>query len=133
MSLKVLADACIGCGACEFACPTGALAKTDSFLGIFAIDPYTCDDCGRCVDKCPVACIVPDDAWPVCYGRGCPLGSRRLAGTTCTVWQLRCPGCGTTLWRSSTDEPWACPRCDRGLRVHCPKERHRADELMASA
>src|SRR5206468_1869269 len=60
MSLKVIADECIGCGGCEFACPTGALAKTDSFLGLFAIDPYHCDDCGLCVRKCPVDAIVPD-------------------------------------------------------------------------
>ena len=80
MSKQVLEDVCIGCGACDFSCPTGALTKTDSFLGLFAIDPYTCDDCGRCIDKCPVGAIVADPTWPECQARGCPLTSNRLSG-----------------------------------------------------
>ncbi len=99
MSHRVIEDACIGCGACEFACPESALHKTDSFLGLFEIDPFTCNDCGDCVSKCPVVAIEPDPAWAVCNGRGCPLTSRRLAGVACSVWQQRCPGCGTTLWQ----------------------------------
>lgn len=51
MALKVLDAECIGCGGCEYACPTGVLTETDSFLGLFAIEPYTCDD-GRKVG-CP--------------------------------------------------------------------------------
>src|SRR5437773_1840341 len=85
MSLKVLADECIGCGGCEYACPTGALTKTDSFLGLFAIDAYTCDDCGQCVPKCPVDAIVVDPEWPTCYGHGCPLSSTRLQGVQCNI------------------------------------------------
>jgi len=100
MSLQVLEDLCIGCGACDFSCPTGALAKTDSFLGLFAIDPYTCDDCGRCVDKCPVGAIVPDPSWPVCEAKGCPLTSTRLSEFTCAYWQQRCSQCGSTLWQT---------------------------------
>lgn len=123
MSLQVLADLCIGCGACEFACPPGALSKTDTYLGLFVIDPYTCDDCGLCVDKCPVFAIVPDPDWPVCHGKGCPLTSRRLADHECAVWLQRCPTCGTTLWREGSGD-WTCPRCAAGRRVSCPKTRH---------
>ena len=93
MSFKVTDD-CIGCGACEFACPTGALSKTDSFLGVFVIDPYLCDDCALCVDKCPVMVIVPDPVWPVCHGRGCPLtssstGRRRLRRVAAALPRVR--------------------------------------------
>ena len=77
MSLKVLEDVCIGCGACDFSCPTGALTKTDTFLGLFTIDPFTCNDCGQCVPKCPEQAIVADPEWPVCGGHGCPLTSKR--------------------------------------------------------
>ncbi|MHB1854208.1 MAG: indolepyruvate ferredoxin oxidoreductase subunit alpha [Acidimicrobiales bacterium] len=126
MSLRVVAEACIGCGGCEYSCPTGALSKTDSFLGIFAIDPYTCDDCGKCVSKCPVDCIVADPAWPTCYARGCPLGSRRLAGTECSVWQSNCPRCGNALWRIPGSDRWQCSVCELGLRVRCPKVHHLA-------
>jgi ferredoxin len=123
MSLKVLEDVCIGCGACDFSCPTGALTKTDSFLGLFTIDPYTCDDCGRCVDKCPEGAIVADPAWPECTGRGCPLTSKRLAEFHCAYWQQRCSECGSTLWQSP-DGTWACSRCGLGMKVSCPKTRH---------
>lgn len=123
MSLRVLDDACIGCGGCEYACPRGALTKTDSFLGLFAIDPYTCDDCGLCVPKCPVDAIVADPDWPTCFGHGCPLSSHRLAGTECSVWLARCPTCGGPLWRAPGAE-WGCPRCDGGRPVGCPKVRH---------
>lgn len=122
MSFKVLEERCIGCGACDFTCPTGALVKTDSFLGLFAIEPFTCDDCGRCVDKCPERAIVPDPLFPVCRGHGCPLTSQRLAGVECAVWTRKCDTCGTTLWRLGDDE-WHCPRCDDGRKVACPRTR----------
>jgi len=120
MSHTVVAAACIGCGGCEYACPNGSLHKTDSFLGLFAIDPFSCDDCGRCVPKCPLDAIVVDPAWAVCHGRGCPLHSRRLADVECAVWQQRCPSCGATLWRTDGGS-WRCSRCDLGLRVACPR------------
>lgn len=127
MSLRVLVDACIGCGGCEYACPTGALAKTDTFLGLFAIDPYRCDDCGLCVSKCPEVAIVEDPAWPVCEGHGCPLSSQRMEGIECSKWQDTCPSCGGPLWHeTAAGEPagWHCPRCDEGRKVGCPKVRH---------
>jgi len=132
MSLRVLEDLCIGCGACDFACPTGALAKTDSFLGLFSIDPYTCNDCGICVPKCPVGAITVDPSWPVCQGHGCPLTSKRLSGFDCAYWLHRCPTCGSTLWRSE-GQRWTCPGCDLGMRVRCPKSVHQAAGRGADA
>ena len=123
MSFTVLQDRCIGCGACVFSCHSDALVKTDSFLGVFEIDPYTCDDCGVCVGKCPETAIVPDDRFPVCNGHGCPLTSQRLADTECAVWQQRCPDCGTTLWREAGASEFVCPKCDNGRKVSCPKTR----------
>lgn len=123
MSHLVLEDACIGCGGCEYACPEGALAKTDSYLGLFVINPLTCNDCGDCVPKCPVDAIVVDPDWAVCEGRGCPLGSARLGGVTCTVWTRRCASCGTTLWQAEGAVEATCPRCDEGRSVACPRTR----------
>ncbi len=60
MTYKVLEEACIGCGACDYSCPNGALYKTDSFLGLFEIDPYRCDACADCLPKCPLDAIVLD-------------------------------------------------------------------------
>ena len=123
MSLIVLQDLCIGCGACDFSCHTDALVKTDSFLGVFEIDPYTCDDCGVCVDKCPEWAIVPDARFAACNGTGCPLHSQRLAGIECAVWHDRCPDCGTTLWREAGATELTCPKCQTGRKVSCPRTR----------
>lgn len=124
MSLRVNAD-CIGCGACEYACLPGALRKTDAFLGVFAIDPFLCDDCGQCVAKCPVDAIVSDSAWPQCQGRGCPLSARRMAGFECAVWEQTCPQCGATMWMEPGGSgAWVCSRCDLHMRVVCPKVHH---------
>jgi ssDNA-binding Zn-finger/Zn-ribbon topoisomerase 1 len=76
-----------------------------------------------CVSKCPEDAIVVDERFPVCNGHGCPLHSNRLAGTACSVWQDNCPTCGTTLWRAVDSTEWACPKCDDGRKVSCPKTR----------
>ena len=122
MSFQVLQERCIGCGACDYSCHSNALTKTDSFLGLFEIDPFTCDDCGVCVGKCPEGAIVSDPAWPVCHGHGCPLTSQRLAEVECSIWQQRCPSCGTSMWSSNGSE-FSCPKCDDGRKVSCPKTR----------
>ena len=123
MSYKVLQDRCIGCGACDYSCHTNALVKTDTFLGLFAIDPFTCDDCAVCVGKCPERAIVVDHQYATCHGHGCPLESSRLDGVECTIWSQTCPACGTALWREPGQALFSCPRCDSGRKVACPKTR----------
>ncbi|MCP3853608.1 MAG: 4Fe-4S dicluster domain-containing protein [Actinomycetia bacterium] len=123
MSHKVLEMLCIGCGACDYSCPNSALSKTDSFMGLFIIDPYRCDDCADCVPKCPVIAIIPDPEWVVCHGRGCPLSSQRLGMVECNIFSTQCESCSGPLWREAPSDTYTCPRCDEDRTVGCPKVR----------
>lgn len=46
-------DTCVGCGACEGACPVSAI----SLDGKAKVDQDTCIECGACVATCPVSAI----------------------------------------------------------------------------
>jgi formate hydrogenlyase subunit 6/NADH:ubiquinone oxidoreductase subunit I len=63
-------ETCIGCGACDHACPGKVYAVPDDFLGRFAIVLDDCIDCGKCVPLCPVACIHDARAEGVVAGSG---------------------------------------------------------------
>ena len=48
-------DKCVGCGACESACPFGAISVKD---GKAVVDGEKCRFCGSCVEACPVKAIT---------------------------------------------------------------------------
>ena len=120
----LITTACIGCGACEFGCPQGAITQSDGFPVVYVIDPLTCNDCEECVPLCPVVAFEPDPAWAVCEGRGCPLSSKRYADWRCTQGGERCATCGSMLWLAPGGNVWTCRRCDLAEGEHgatCPK------------
>jgi ferredoxin len=61
VSLQITAE-CINCGACEEACPTGAVSE-DAENNVRVIDPLICTECvgfyerTMCRVECPVECI----------------------------------------------------------------------------
>ena len=50
-----ISNAFVACGACESACPVGAISMGD---GKFEIDPDKCIDCGTCAGQCPTGSIA---------------------------------------------------------------------------
>ena len=127
-----VAESCIGCGACEFACEREAISQFDGYPVAYRVDPLLCDDCGGCVRVCPVDALSPDPAWATCHGRGCPLSSTRYLGWECSVGQERCSTCGSMMWRPPNGD-WSCSRCrlgEKGRGASCPKVRK--SELLES-
>ena len=124
MALEIDDQECLGCGACESACPQGAVSQGAGFPVAYEIDPLLCNDCGRCLQICPVEGLVVDPEWAVCHGRGCPLSSQRYDGTECSEGRELCVTCGSVLWRVPGGE-WECRTCastTEGSRsASCPK------------
>ncbi|HBF33995.1 TPA: electron transfer flavoprotein subunit alpha, partial [Candidatus Sumerlaeota bacterium] len=52
--VKVIFDKCVGCKACEKACPAAAISMVDKKA---VIDYDKCIICGACVDACKFAAI----------------------------------------------------------------------------
>jgi ferredoxin len=62
MAMKIIADECIACAACEPECPVEAISESEDGA-YFIIDPEVCVECEghfdepQCVEVCPVDCI----------------------------------------------------------------------------
>lgn len=136
MAFEIDLEECLGCGACESACPPGAITQGGDFPVAYVVDPLLCNDCERCLVVCPVEGLVPDAAWAVCHGRGCPLSSGRYAGTECSEGRATCPTCGSVLWRVD-GAAWECRVCKAaaaGTRTAaCPKVRRAQRRLTGAA
>jgi len=62
MALKIVAEDCTACGACEPECPNRAISVTHD---VFVIDPDKCTECEgkfdspQCAAVCPAECCLP--------------------------------------------------------------------------
>ena len=57
MAYKIVADECLGCGACVSECPVECISEGDSK---YVIDADACIDCGSCAGVCPVGAPVAE-------------------------------------------------------------------------
>lgn len=55
-TLKLNADACVGCGLCTQVCPHGVFAMQAHKARI--VDLNGCMECGACVNNCPSAALT---------------------------------------------------------------------------
>lgn len=53
-----ITDDCISCGACESACPSGAISEGEDK---YVIDADKCNDDGECAAVCPVDAPIKAD------------------------------------------------------------------------
>ena len=53
MAITIDTDTCIGCGACESACPLDAISVDD----VASVDEDVCCECGACISSCAVDAI----------------------------------------------------------------------------
>ncbi|MBV6506977.1 MAG: hypothetical protein JJLCMIEE_00014 [Acidimicrobiales bacterium] len=108
---------------CALACPRGAIRVSVNSDTPFEVVSLECNDCGKCAIVCPQRVLAPDPAWAACWGRGCPMSSRRYDEWSCSEGRRRCPTCNNALWWAPDASGWVCVRCDEGSRVICPKVR----------
>ena len=52
-----ITEECLGCGACEKACPLEAIAKASNK---YVIDENKCISCGTCAGVCPIEASVEE-------------------------------------------------------------------------
>ena len=59
--MKIMHDACTGCGMCEAICPFSAIRMQPDDHGFLhpTVDAEECTDCGLCAKKCPVLAPPP--------------------------------------------------------------------------
>ncbi len=87
-----ITETCVGCAACTWRCPTGAISGVYDELHV--IDAQLCIDCDACGVVCPVDCIhdahgeqtflLESDQWPLAF-----VDERACTG--CDKCTPRCP------------------------------------------
>ncbi len=107
---------CVGCGACEAACPARAVSVA---AGIAEVNEELCSGCGMCVSACPQGVLrlhtFGNDMVVACANQDDAKTARQVCGRSC----IGCGLCARTCTAEAIQVENSCAAIDEERCLNC--------------